>query len=127
VPEYQVFYRQSLRSASSNIKAFEKNLLTFIERSFQSAPKEFLFLKSKSMANCHLYLTQLYLSRVNGFEGFKQARYQLFKTIGLYPKILLNKKAQIFLFKLLLMHLITPQLASNILKFISDKRITKTS
>ncbi len=123
VPKYQVFYRQSNGSASSNIKEFEKSVLTVIERSLQYLPQKLQYLKSKSMAGCHLYWTQLYLARVAGFEGVKQARYQLFKAIGLYPRILFDRKAQIFLFKLLLMHLLTPQLGGNFLKYLSEKRV----
>ena len=125
VPKYQVFYRQSSNSASSNIEAFEKSVLTVIERSFQYAPKEIQYLKSKSIASSHLYWTQLYLTRVAGFAGVNQARKHLFKAISLYPKILLNKKAQIFLLKIVLMYFLTPGLASNLLRFISEKRSTK--
>lgn len=125
IPKYQVFYRQSSSSASSNIKAFEKSVLTVIERSFEYAPPEIQYLKSKSIASSHLYWTQLYLNRVAGFSGVNQARKHLFKAIRLYPKILLNKKAQIFLFKIFLMYLLTPQLAEAVLQFLSEKRSTK--
>jgi len=127
VPKYQVFYRQSNNSASSNIKAFEKSVLTVIERSLKYLPQEFQKLKFKSMANCHVYWTQLYLARFSGFASLKQARNHLFTAISLYPKILLDRKTQIFLCKLLLMHILTPKIAGNMLKFLSDRRVVQVN
>jgi glycosyltransferase involved in cell wall biosynthesis len=124
VPKYQVFYRQSLVSASSNIEAFEKSIVTVMERAFQYAPKEIQFLKAKSIANGHLYWAQLYLSRFGDLDGIKQARSQLLKAIFLYPKLLADKKTYILLIKLMIRQLITPKLAVLILRFISKIRTT---
>ncbi|MBW4602818.1 MAG: glycosyltransferase family 2 protein [Calothrix sp. FI2-JRJ7] len=125
VPEYQVFYRLSSGSASTNIEAFEKSVLTVINRAIQNAPQGIESLskiRSKSIANCHLYWSQLYLTRVPGFKGVTQARYHLLKAARLSPIVILKKYALILVVKLIAMHFLTPEVAGRILNFITNSR-----
>lgn len=125
VPKYQIFYRQSLASASSNIEAFEKSKLAIIERAFENAPKEIQLLKPKTIANAHLYWAQLNLSRVKGIQGAKQARNQLIKAIRLYPKIFLSKNFHILVIKIFIIQVLSPNVADYLFKLISKMHATK--
>jgi glycosyltransferase involved in cell wall biosynthesis len=63
VPRYQVLYRLSTGSLSSNLDAIERDNRLVVERSFQRAPAELQPLKPAALANVDGYLAFLYLSR----------------------------------------------------------------
>jgi glycosyltransferase involved in cell wall biosynthesis len=122
VPKYQILYRQSSGAMSSKVEVMEKNLLIVHERAFQAAPPELQFLKNQGLANIYLFVTQLCLTHVSSATGAQQAREKLQKAIRLHPQFLLNKRALIFLLKLLLIRVLSPKIAGYILQKLSKAR-----
>ncbi|MEH2035521.1 glycosyltransferase family 2 protein [Nostoc sp.] len=125
VPKQQILYRQTSGAMSSKIEVMEKYHLIVIERAFASAPLELRSLKYQSLANVYQFLAHLCLTRLPGASGAKLANQKLKTAIGLYPPILLKKKTYVLLFKLLLIGVLSPKIASNILQIISKKRATR--
>ena len=125
VPKPQIFYRQSLGAMSSNIEVMEKSSLIVIEKGFQSVPLEFQSLKNQSLANLYQYLAQLCLTRIPGAAGAKPASQKLQKAIRLHPQILLEKRSQALVIKLLLSRVFSPTIASYLLKMSSKLRATR--
>ena len=124
VPEPQIFYRQTSSSASSKIDVMERAVLRAIEKVFFVAPAELQTLKNHSLANFYQFLAHLYLKRVAGVFGAKQAEQKLQRAIRAYPNILLDKKTQVLAIKLLLIRLLSPKIASYIFQIISNSRAT---
>jgi len=122
VPKPQIFYRQSSSSMSSRVEFMEECQINVIERAFKSAPKELQSLKSQSLSYIYQYSIKLCLARISGTEGAKQAVQKLIKAVRIYPKILLDKKTQKLIVKLLLIWLLTPKIANYILQQISKNR-----
>lgn len=124
VPKPQIFYRQSSSSACSKIEVLEAGALVTLEKAFKSAPSELQGLKNHSLANVYRFSAKLYLTRIPGVDGIKQAGHKLQTTIWLYPKILLEKTTQKLLIKLLLLKLLSPGLARWLLQPASKLRAT---
>jgi len=125
VPKPQILYRQSSSSASSKIEVMEKGALSVIEKAFQAAPLGFQPLKNQSLANLHQFLAHLYLKRISGAGGAKQASQKLQTAIRLNPRILLHKKTQILVIKLILIRVLSPRIASYLLQLSSTLRATR--
>ncbi len=125
VPKPQILYRLSSTSMSSKIKVMEEAHLTTIERAFQSAPQEIQHLKHQILANVYRFLAHLCLTRVPNGVGAKQAAQKLQTAIRLHPQILLERKTQVLVVKLVLIRLLSPTIASNFLNFISKIRANK--
>jgi GT2 family glycosyltransferase len=125
VPKPQILYRLSSTSMSSKIKVMEEAHLTTIERAFQSAPQEIQHLKHQILANVYRFLAHLCLTRVPNGVGAKQAAQKLQTAIRLYPQILLERKTQVLVVKLVLIRLLSPKIASNFLNLISKFRANK--
>ncbi len=122
VPKPQIFYRLSSSSMSSKVEFMEDCQLKAIKRAFQSAPRELQVLKNQSIASIYQYSLQLYLTRTSGVEGVNKAREKLFKSIQIYPKILLKTKTQKLLFKLILKKIMSPKISEYLLQGISKLR-----
>lgn len=103
VPEYQIFYRQTLTNMSSNVARMKQTSYIVLERAYQSVPQNLQYLRSKSFSILHLYCAELYLrnSNVNSREIHKVAS-NLWLSIRLQPKSLLNINTQRILIKFLL-------------------------
>lgn len=125
VPQPQILYRQSLSSMSSKMEVMEKYSLIVIEKAFQSAPPELQFLKNQSLANVYQFLAQLYLTRIANAAGAKQAAQKLRRAITLNPRILLAKKTQVLMIKLLLIQLLSAKIATYILQLFSKIRANR--
>lgn len=125
VPKQQILYRQTSGAMSSKIEVMEKYHLIVIERAFASAPLELHSLKYQSIANVYQFLAHLCLTRLPSASGAKLASQKLKIAIGSYPPILLKKKTYILLFKLLLIGVLSPKIASNLLQIISKNRATR--
>lgn len=125
VPKQQILYRQTSGSMSSNIDVVEKYHLIMIERVFQSAPLELQSLKNQSLANVYKFLAHLCLTRISGASGANLASQKLKKAISLYPQILLQKKTQILVLKLLLIRILSPRIASYLVQLLSKIRATR--
>ena len=125
VQKPQVFYRQSLSSASSKVEIMEQGSLAVIEQAFQAAPPELQPLKNRSLSNLYQFLSQLYLTRVNNASGAKQASQKLMTAIRLDPHTLCNKKTQSLITKLFLMKILSPRVANHLFKFVSRIRANR--
>lgn len=125
VPKPQIFYRQSSSSMSSRVDFMEGCQIQVIEQAFLSVPPELQALKKHSLAYIYQYSVQLYLTRIPGMEGAKQAAQKLIQAIWLYPQILFDKKTQKLAFKLLLMYVLSPKIANYILQKFSRVRATR--
>jgi len=124
VPKPQIFYRQSSDSASSKIEVMEKASLSVIEKAFRTAPLELQPLKNESLANFYHFLAHLYLTRISGAGGAKQAGQKLQIAIRLHPEILLKKKTQLLVIKLLLIRVLSPGIATFLFQLSSKIRAT---
>ena len=122
VPKPQILYRQSLGAMSSKIDVMERNHLIVHERAFKAAPLNLQHLENESLAIEYRFLAQLSLIYIPGTEGAKMAQQKLQKAIRLYPKTLLNRKAQALVIKLILIKLLSPKFASKLLQKISRLR-----
>ncbi len=127
VPEAQILYRQFSESASSKIESMEKDSLRVIEKTFRSAPLECQSFKKQSLANLYLFLAHLYLKRLPSASGAKWANQKLLTAIRLYPWALLNRRTHILLTKLLLIQVLSPEIASYFLQRISQRSATRNS
>lgn len=125
VPKAQIFYRRTAGAMSSKIEVMEKYHLIVIDRAFQAAPAQLQHLKPKSLAQVYQFLAHLCLTRVTGVDGAQQAGQKLSKAIRLYPQILLVRRTQVILLKLLLIRLLSPKLAHGFLQFVSRTRASR--
>lgn len=125
VPKAQIYYRRTVGAMSSKIEVMEKYHLIVIDRAFQAAPAQLQYLKPRSLAQVYQFLAHLCLTRVTGMNGAQQARQKLGTAIRLYPQILLVRRTQAILLKLLLIRLLSPKLANNFLQFISRTRASR--
>ena len=119
VPKPQIFYRLSSSSMSSKVDFMEDCQLKVIEKNFQSLPKHLQNLKIQSQAYIYQYSCQLYLTKVSGVEGLKNAEEKIWQAVKLYPKILLNSKTQKLLIKIIMKKIISPKLSDHLLRIIS--------
>lgn len=126
VTKPQIYYRQSSSSMSSKVEFMEDCQIKVLERAVQSAPPEFRSLKNQSLAYIYQYSIQLCLTRIPGIEGANQAAQKLIKSIRVYPQILLSRKTQKLVFKLLMMYLLSPKVANYIFHRFSRIRATPT-
>lgn len=122
VPKTQILYRQTAGSASAKIEVMENDARRVIDRAFQSAPAQLQFLKNQSLANLYRYLSHLYLTKIPGVAAAGIAWQKLKVAIQSYPQILLNRKVQTLLVKLLLIQLLSPKLANYLLQKITRIR-----
>jgi glycosyltransferase involved in cell wall biosynthesis len=94
VPKHQIFYRQSSGAASSKIEEIERQMLVMFEKTFQTAPPEYQYLRNHSLAWLYEYCTQQYLQYSTDLSGINKAGQKLWKAICLHPPILLGDYAQ---------------------------------
>ncbi len=125
VNQPQVFYRQSATSASSQVGVMEQNSLKVIEKSFQAAPLSLKPLKKQSLANLYQFLAHLYISRCTEKDSVNLATQKLQTAIKFYPQILFQKKTLGLLVKLLLMRVLSPTIAQNLLASVRKLRATQ--
>lgn len=125
VPKTQIFYRLSSSSMSSKVEVMEEAHLIVIERAFLSAPPELQPLKQQSLATIYRFLAHLCLTRIPNAGGAKQASQKLQKAIRLYPKIILEKRTQTLVVKLLLISVLSPKVASQVLQYLSKIRANR--
>lgn len=119
VPEYQISYRRSSQSMTSKIDVMEANALRVIDRNFKAAPPELQPLKQQSLARAYRFYCMLCLAHVSSNAGVKQATQKLSQSIQFYPKILLQRRTQRLLLKLLLLNIIPYQFATRLSRFLA--------
>lgn len=103
VPEYQILYRQTSTNMSSNVELMKQTGSIVLERSYHNAPQNLQYLRSQSFSILHLYCAELYLhnSKVNP-DDIQQVGSNLWQSIRLQPRSLLNINTQRILIKFLL-------------------------
>ncbi len=125
VPKAQIFYRQSSTSMSSKVERMENYQIKVIERAFELAPQELKKLKNKSLSYIYQYSAKLYLEKDFGISNLNNSIVKLSKSIQLYPKSILFLNTQKLMMKLILLNLLPPKLAKNLLRKISQLRATR--
>ncbi len=113
VPKYQILYRRSPQSMSTNVAVMEANGLRVIERAFAQAPAALQRWKSHSRAHAYRFYALLHLEQAASplanaaarAEGVRQATGKLQQAIAAEPKILGDRSSQRLLGKLLLLNL----------------------
>jgi glycosyltransferase involved in cell wall biosynthesis len=125
VPKPQILYRQSSGAMSSKVDVMEKYHLLVLERAFAAAPPELQPLKNQSLAIEYQFLAQLCLMHNSSTEGAKQACHKLQQAVRLYPNLLLNKNIYSLIIKLLIIKLLSPEIANFIFQGISKSRASK--
>ena len=103
VPEYQILYRKTSTNMSSNVELMKQTSYIVLERTYQNAPQNLQYLRSQSFSILHLYCAELYLqkSKVNP-DDIHQVASNLWQSIRLQPRSLLNINTQRILVKFLL-------------------------
>lgn len=94
VPKYQILYRQSSNSMSSNIEAVIQESCAVLEKAYQIAPSELQSSRNKSLSNLYLYFAELYLKRSKDAKSINQVGRNLWIAFRFYPFTLFNKNTQ---------------------------------
>ncbi|KYC39250.1 glycosyl transferase family A [Scytonema hofmannii PCC 7110] len=125
VPKAQVLYRKSSGAMSSKIDVMEKYNLIVIDKAFERAPSHLQYLKKQSQAGIYQYMAQLALMYAPPQEKFKLSFEKIQNAIKLYPKLLVQKKTQILMIKLLLIKIFSDHLATFLMQSMSKIRATR--
>jgi glycosyltransferase involved in cell wall biosynthesis len=121
VPQYQVLYRQTRGSLSSNVLKMEAAYVQVCDRAFQNVPEAIQKLKPECLARVNQHLTQLCLKSSDDRQSLLYAQHKLWQATLLWPKILLESKTHRLLFKLIILGL-SPVSGAKLLKRISVQR-----
>ena len=122
VPQYQIFYRQTANSMSSQVERLERGSLVVLEKARLSAPDLLQTCQNRILSNLNFYYARLYLDgylnipQVNALQTLKNAYRTLAIAIYLFPVSLGQKTTWKLLFKLLL---------ASILPGISNQQLQK--
>ena len=116
VPKPQILYRQSSRSQSAKVDVMEKGYLAVINKAFKVAPRELQLLKNKSLANAYQYFTGIQLASITNTKQLRQAAHKLWKAISFEPQILLERRTQRYLLKILIVLLMSPKFSKYVTK-----------
>lgn len=85
-----VYYRQISTSGSRNWQAMEKSFQMVIEKAFDTAPSNLLYLKKRSYGNANLCLGWKSLQSVS--KDYQQANHFLQQALAHYPQIRFSKE-----------------------------------
>ena len=101
VPKYQIFYRQTENNMSSNVARMKQAGYIVLERAYQKYPLLERY-RRRSLSVLHLYCAELYL-RNSKFKAqdLSKVGLNIWLSIRLYPKSLLDVNTQRMLVKLL--------------------------
>ncbi|NJL79247.1 MAG: glycosyltransferase [Richelia sp. RM2_1_2] len=122
VSKPQIIYRLSSGAMSSKLDVMEKYQTLVLQRAFASAPLELQYLKNRGFAYIYLFMTRLCLTRTNNDKSLGQATEKLWKAIRFYPIIIFGREAQVLLFKLLVLTILSPKIGTDILNKITTVR-----
>lgn len=90
VKEPLVYYRQISTSASRNWEAMERSFRMVIEKAFDSAPSELLYLKKRSYGAANLCLA--WKSLQSRSKDYKRAIHFLQQALAYYPQLRFSKE-----------------------------------
>ncbi len=125
VPKAQILYRKSSGAMSSKVDIMEKYNLIVIDKAFQRAPSHLQYLQKQSQAGIYQYMAQLALMYAPPQEKFKLTFEKIQKAIKLYPMLLVQKKTQVLIIKLLIIKIFSDNLAAFLMKSMSKIRATR--
>ena len=131
VPHYQILYRQTAGSLSTNVSKMEEAYERVCDRAFKDASKHVQQIRPECLARVNQHLAQLHLKshglKSHGLKGqgnrssLRNAAAKLWQAARLWPKILLDSKTKRLLVKLLILWL-SPAQGDRLLKRISVQR-----
>lgn len=108
VPRYQVLYRLSTRSMSSEVATIEAASMLVLDRAIEAAPSGVEVRKKECVANVKQYISFLYMTRASGSGTVTEAGRRLLESIRLYPRALLRRKTRRLVWAWLLLRLLPP-------------------
>jgi glycosyltransferase involved in cell wall biosynthesis len=112
VPRYQILYRMSTASMSSDVRAIEAASTRLIERAMAAASQAVS--REECLANLKQYVAFLYMTRASGPDSVTEAGRRLRESVRLYPRILLRTRARRLLAAWLLMRLVPRDRATRV-------------
>ena len=133
VQQYQVLYRQTAGSLSTNVPKMEEAYERVCDHAFKDVPQNVQQIRPECLARVNQHLAQLYL-KSHGLSGsssgqtdrssLRGAAAKLWQAARLWPKILLDDKTKRLLVKLVILWL-SPAQGSKFLKRLSMQRGSK--
>lgn len=126
VPEYQIFYRKSVGTMSSQGSTMEREGLKTIERVFENIPQS-QRLKNKSIASFYRYCGKIYIDYGASSEDIRHSRQKLAQAIALDPAIVFNRDTVILFLKIWLIQLLPKQVAKNVISILKKPFVIKKS
>lgn len=117
VPEYQIFYRKTAGTMSSQGSTMEREGLKVIDKVFNSVTQS-QSLKNKSIANFYRYCGKVYIDRADKPEDVRQSKQKLIRAIALNPGIIFSSDTWILFFKIVLIQLLPKQVAKNAISIL---------
>jgi glycosyltransferase involved in cell wall biosynthesis len=118
VPKFQIFYRRTAGSMSSNVEVMEREALIAIDKAYKSAPPELQHLKTITLSNFHRYFAQLYLQQSLKADVAAKAAHHLKIAISLYPPILSQMNTQKIVVKLLIKKILPKPVANYLFQWL---------
>ena len=115
VPQYQIIYRHTGNSMSSQVQRSEKGGLILIDKIYRSVPENLQYLKNQSLCNHYLYCSTLYIESYSNSQtadyrkNLKEASRTLRMAIHFCPNALVNKAGLVQILKLLSASILTPK------------------
>lgn len=121
VPRYQILYRQTEGSLSTNVAKMEAAYKTVCDRAFQNVPPAVQQLRPECLAHVKQYLAQLALKNASDRVNLPIAGRNLWQAVRHWPRILTESKTWKLLIKLTLLWLV-PSSGSRLLKKVTVQR-----
>lgn len=118
VPEFQILYRKSLGTLSTNGLNIEASGLKVIEKTYRIAPKKLQSLKNKSIAKLYILCGRIYFDNSCNSQDIIQAKQRLWKAIKFDPLILCSQDASVLLIKILLEQLLPQQVVRSLISIL---------
>ena len=116
VPQYQIIYRHTSNSMSSQVQRLEKGGVILLDKVYQSVPQNLQHLKQQSLCNHYLYCSILYIESYANSQvadcrqNLREAYRTLRMAIHFCPQALIKKAGLIQVLKLLSASILTPKL-----------------
>lgn len=115
VPQYQIIYRHTANSMSSQIERLEKGGVILIDKAYQSVPENLQHLKNQSFCNHYIYCSELYIEsyansqKADCRQNLTEAYRTLRMAVHFCPQVLVKKAGLVQLLKLLSASVLTPK------------------
>jgi glycosyltransferase involved in cell wall biosynthesis len=125
VPEYQILYRkcQSPNNLSANVEQMKNSSYIVLERAYKTAPPTLHHLRNQTFSILHLYCADSYLhNSQNNRQDIIKVWQNLWLSIRLQPKSILEKNTQRLLIKYLLRRFFSIGIAHHLLQFFRRNR-----